>query len=441
MAKFYDTKKYSADKIALLGVLIIALCSAQIVIALKSVIKLAEPVKLRHIGLSVSMPTGKGWKNQKQWKYENNSFNLNSDFASVYGSPNTHVQCRYYLTVKCRQPVIRFAKRAFAIDGRIMKTGHRRIDTFIVNWAYIKNPELMLGLFFGTLTLPGQRSLDIEVLETAGDTALAEKAFWAVAKSIRLEDAPLLEDGKKIVKEIKDAGLDSFLTGSNLQTFMLIKDAKKGYIGFMMDLIAKPGSSDDSKMHVSTFLYFRGRYSNETAGVFQGDKNLTAYRWETQIRRRTGVEDAQITLGNDGVLTISKSTRNYKEANYRLGPAVIPEMFLEFILNQMINRDVPDVIVDLMDSNGRIIPTLIKQTQGREQTGYEFTLDFLTDRSLNQQVLLDSQGRVFKSFLPHRDLTIQSATMQEIIHLFPERTDYILQKNKLFDSEDENQGI
>ena len=107
----------------------------------------------------------------------------------------------------------------------------------------------------------------------------------------------------------------------------------------------------------------------------------------------------------------------------------------------MINDDVPDAIIDLIDYNGRIIPTLIKQTVLREQTGYEFTLDFLTDRSLNQQVLVDSQGKIFKSFLPNRELVIQRATMQEMMYLFPERAGYILQKNKLFDSEDANKGI
>jgi len=441
MARFYKTEKYSAGKIALLGIFVFSLVIARLVITAQSRILLSEPVKLRHTGLSVSIPSGRGWKNQKQWTYKNNSFNLSSDFAPSHTNPNAYVQCRYYLTVKCRRAEIRFAKRAAVINGRLRKTGHTQKATFTIDWAFVKNTELMLGIFFGTLTLPDQRSLDVEVLETTGDTKLAEKVFWKVVNSIKFEDTPLLKTGKKIVEEIKNAGLNSFLSNSGLQTFLLLKDAKKGCVGFMMDLIASSGKNNQSKIQASTFLYLKAHKSSEIASIFQSDNSLDTFYWESQTRSHRGIEDAQITFNRNGVLTIAKSRRDHKETKYKLGPAAIPDIFLEPALNQMIHSNVSEIIVDLVDFDGRITPTLIKQTQSRPLSGYEFMLDFLTDRSLNQQVSLDAQGRIFESILIHRDLILQRTTIQRLINLFPERADYILQKSKMFDLEQMNPKI
>ena len=80
------TKKYGADKIALLGLFTVALLTAHFIITSRSAVVLSEPMKLDYTGLSVSMPAGNGWHGEKQWKYQKNAFILSSFFDSGAGS-------------------------------------------------------------------------------------------------------------------------------------------------------------------------------------------------------------------------------------------------------------------------------------------------------------------------------------------------------------------
>ncbi len=112
MDKTYDIRgtpqggkpKIGGDKIALLGLFIVALLIARLIVASKSALILSEPIKLTQAGLSVSMPAGNDWKSEKQWKYHENSFSLSSGFALGPGRPTAWAHCRYLLAARRRPP-------------------------------------------------------------------------------------------------------------------------------------------------------------------------------------------------------------------------------------------------------------------------------------------------------------------------------------------------
>ena len=65
----YRIRRPGGDKIALLGIFVVALLTARLVVALKSAIVLSGPIELTHSGLSLSMPAGNGWQSEEKWKY------------------------------------------------------------------------------------------------------------------------------------------------------------------------------------------------------------------------------------------------------------------------------------------------------------------------------------------------------------------------------------
>ena len=81
MNETYESKKYGIDKIAFLGLFILSILIAQLIVKSNSKILFSEPIELAHSGLSLSVPLGRGWQSDGQWKYEEGAFVLGSKFV------------------------------------------------------------------------------------------------------------------------------------------------------------------------------------------------------------------------------------------------------------------------------------------------------------------------------------------------------------------------
>ena len=199
MDKTYDIRKIGGDKVALLGLFIIALLIARLIVASKSALVLSEPIKLAHAGLSVSMPAGNGWKTEKRWRYREDTFSLSSSFAIGSNRPTAWANCRYFLVAETATPQMRFEQKAFEVEGRIVKMDQTQTDTLIFDWALIEKPQTPLGFIFGTAKLPHNRQLDIEVHQIMSDVGMAERTFKRIVKTLSFKDNQLL----KVVCEIE----------------------------------------------------------------------------------------------------------------------------------------------------------------------------------------------------------------------------------------------
>ncbi len=190
MDKTYDIRKIEGDKIALLGLFIVALLIAHIIVVSKSALVLSEPIILTQTGLSVSMPAGNGWKSEKKWNYHQNSssFSLSSNFALGPGRPIAWAQCRYLLAAKPTTPQMRFEQKALEFEGRIVKMDQTKTDTLIIDWALIEKPQTSFSFIFGTAKLPNNHQLDIEVHQVMGDTEMAERTFKGIVKTLSFKD-------------------------------------------------------------------------------------------------------------------------------------------------------------------------------------------------------------------------------------------------------------
>ncbi len=189
MDKTYDIRKIEGDKIALLGLFIVALLIAHIIVVSKSALVFSEPITLTNSGLSVSMPAGNGWKSEKKWKYHENAFSLSSNFALGSSRPTAWAQCRYLLAAEPTTPQMRFEQKALEVEGRIVKMDQMRIDTLIIDWALIEKPQTPLSFIFGTANLPNNHQFDIEVHQVMGDTEMAERTFKGIVKTLSFKDS------------------------------------------------------------------------------------------------------------------------------------------------------------------------------------------------------------------------------------------------------------
>lgn len=184
----HGTRRLGGDKIALLGLFVVALLTARLIVASKSALRLSEPIRLSDTGLSVSMPAGNGWQNQKQWRRLDNGFMLSSSFALGSSKQTATVICQYLLDAETTAPQMRFEQKALKVGGVVVRADLMQTDTLIVDWAHVTGEETPLTAFLGTARLPDNRQLDIEVYEITGNAELAERVFKRIVNSLKFED-------------------------------------------------------------------------------------------------------------------------------------------------------------------------------------------------------------------------------------------------------------
>ncbi len=462
-------EKYAADKIALLGLFIVALLAARLITFSRSSIVLSEPIKLTHTGLSVSMPAGNGWQSEKRWKYQENGFTLRSVFIPHTANPTALISCRYILTGTNEAADTRFKQKASDAGAGVAKIGQTKIDPLIIDWAHIKKQKTLLQMFFGTVKLPGHRQLEIEVHQTTGDTDLAEQIFKRVAESLKFKDNQLLEAGSEVVAKIKNEGLDSFFDNQSKQAFFLIKDARNRTIGFTMDLFIKsgwvptsqsnarwePGQDAQLNIQAASSFYIRGRLAREQVTLLQSDNRFDEFVWKNETSLSGSRSGTKVTLNKAGVMTVKKfgwdpkrnkvrlGTRPQTEdKKYQLSSAAIPEIFLELTYSQMLDSNHKKIVVDTIEANGTITPRLISRiyvplpaaNRGEEKAAYVLRVEFLGGQGFSEQVYLDNQKQISRISLQHESTYILERTsLENILREFPERADYILKNSNLLE--------
>jgi len=434
----YGTNKPGYDKIALLGFFILSLLVAHLIVVFKSRISFSDPIRLSQTGLSVSMPVGQAWQNDRQWQYQENMFSLSSLFPRGSDRPTTWANCRYLLSAETTTPQMRFDQRASEIDAVIVETNQTQTDTLTIDWARIEKPELHFSMFFGTARLPDNRQLDIEVNQIAGDGEPAELVFKHIIETLKFEDNQLLKAGAEIVAEIKSRGLAGFLDNQNRQAFFLIKDPAKRTIGFTMDVIVETGTEAQLNIRAAGLFYIRGQSTLEQGTSFQCSNNLDKFVYKSEISHRTGRSGTETILDGHDVITVRKFQDKPNEKTYHLGPAAIPDVFLDQILMQMLESGTSQIIADIIDADGKIIPTHIAAIEvaqditDDEDAAYAFMLELMDGRGFSEKIYLNDRKQVYLRLARQDNIYIlERAEVESIVNEFPEHAEHILRNNQM----------
>ncbi|MDD5063582.1 MAG: hypothetical protein PHQ35_02330 [Phycisphaerae bacterium] len=477
----YETRRHLVQKMVFFGLFIAVLLIAYFIVIWRSAIVLSEPIELNCASLSVCIPAGNGWRSEKQWKYQQNTFALDSFFNPSPGSITAIVSCRYTLAAMETTPEALFEEKVSAISGsKIVKTG--RIETGnptgssaakdqqnrslpIIEWAHIEGSKASFDMFFGTVQLPNNRRLDIEVYQDMGDIGLAEDIFKSVTESLKLTDNQLLEAGSKIIAEIKSKGLDSFSAYAgkkqkDQENFFLVKDAGGRAVGFIMEAM---GPNKQKQFAAWSYYYIRGRYEYKQITFFQSGNNLDEFAWKSETSGPGGRRGAEVVLDKDGIMTVSEFGLRAEESNYQIGPAAIPDVLDKFLFSQMLDSDQKEISVDIIEADGKITPVLISRIEAGpsaaspaasarankggggknrssgvdaalEEAAYVFRMDLLDGRGFYQQVYLDDQRQISRILLQQESTyTFERTDAENILSEFPEQGHILQKKDKILE--------
>ena len=428
MSDIRDIKKRGGDIIGLLGLFFLTVLAAYLTVALKSAVKLSEPIPLPHTGLSVSIPVGNGWHSEKRWMYHNNAFVLSSVFVLRPGKATAWTHCQYRWGAKKADPKDRFAWKASEVDGEIVETGRTQAEGLTVDWARIERPDFLLTTFWGTAGLPCGRQLDIEVHQIMSDPELSKRIFNRLLKNLSFKEDPLLEAGAEVVTMMKNKGLDSYLDHRNQRTLYLIKDSTGRPIGFTMDVLADSGKDPRWNVQGAGFLYIGGQNDFEQETLFKCDENLDEFMYLRKFDSALETSSTEIVLDASGALAVRKSERQTEARKYYPGAAALPDVFFDHLFRQMLDSDMQEIAVDLIEASGKIVPTYISRIEADpSEAAYVFDLEFLDDPGFSQRVFLNEQKQIFRSLIQQENLYILERTSAEVIaREFPEYAQRIL---------------
>jgi hypothetical protein len=435
----FDLKKFEADKIALLGLFALSLIIAHIIVSVKTTLIFSEPVELSHTGLAISVPVGNGWKSEKKWAYQANSFTLNSNFTANTDRPTAWAYCQYILDAENISPQSWFEQKAAEVNGSILEKGQQQAGALTVDWAHLKKPELLLNSFLGTIELPYNRRLNIEVHQITSETDHAEKVFKRILDNLNFEENQLFRTGSEIIETIKNKGINSFIDNWNRQTCFLIKDSSSQNIGFMIDVLLDSKPDTKFNIHAAGHFYVKDPQEKkdiqEQASRFQCENNLNEFIWESESSSPAGRNHTEIILNESGLMTVRDSGRQI-ELRHRLSPVAIPDIFIEALLSRIIESNTKQIMVDIIDADGKITPTLtsvIEENTSDEDSPYVIKLDLLDGQGFSQLIYLNNNRQIARVIVQqNKRYILEAATRADIVREFPERADFLTQKSNIF---------
>jgi hypothetical protein len=453
MIDSYEFRKIGADKIALLGLFVLALLLAHLTVLSKKAVKLSRPTELHHYGLSISMPEGAGWKTDRKWAYRNNAYQTSSSFAPLSRSAETTITCKYSLAPLNFKSDDWFDQIASGNAAKIIQK-----DTIVTaqtnqnvtfGCAYLRADNKLLDICLATAELPYGKRLDIELHHYEGDSRLAESIFKKILRSIKLQDKEIFEVSASIVEEIKKSGIENLLE-TNKSSFFVIENSQKKPVGFTSTLSVISSSSapfannEQFNVQIADSHYIREVFPSEHLAIFKCNSDLGRFSYKSETVSPAGRTGHEIVFDPNGIMTVkSFSGRRYLPSvtrlqrgkqQFRPSPIAVPDPLLDEVLIQMLKKDQKTILIEMIDYDGQIIPVLITKKQrpnipAPESETEAFIIELLDGRGFVQQVYLDSQMQISKALLDYDNkyLLIRSSK-EEVLNLFPERAGYMLRK-------------
>ncbi len=434
------TRQNTTEKVAMATILVISILVARLVMHSKTSIRLSGPIELSRSGLSLSMPSGNGWKCEDKWTYENNIFSTSSVPAAGGAANQSYVQCRYLLAAQKDTPLERANRRYMKAEN--IETGATMAGEIPVDWANVMT-DAGFEIIVGVGDLPGGRQLEIEVLLTGEEQGRAQQVFDKIVKSIQFSDNGLLEAGIRLISDIRNKGLDIARDDEATVSFFTIADSHNKIIGFKMDAMELVRTDANTTINAADYYYLRGTMSDEQVSFLRGGADLQQFTWRVETSSRMGSKGIEMTA-DSGILTVRRSRAGLsinrragrETGEYELGETAVPDIILGPVLTRVLDSNERAVIIDVIRSDGIITPAYIeKMPPARGQTdGYSVKMEWLDGRGYWQQTYYDSSQKAAKITLGQEyTYTLSSADANEIIKIFPERANFVSDKNQILD--------
>jgi len=401
-------KKYSVIEVVLLCMFALSLLIGRFVVIHHRKTRLSAPIELGFSGLSAALPTGHGWQEKCKWQYHQRDNDIVLTSRLMVGRQIAAiVQWRYMLAPEKTGIPQQLSNRVVAAVAEISNTGQINCGNTMMEWAQAKVPGGIRDVFFGIAELQNGRTIELEVIAPA-DPDLAQDVFDKVAKTLKFTPNDLLEKGAAFVEQIKDTDIRKLLEaeiGSSGERVYLIADNTYNIAGFSIDVFEELGADADYagvKAKQSLYVLQANEWVSEN-NSFDCDDRFDEFTWQSKYSR-LGAESTPVVAVEqvkNGPMRVIRQAFD-KEKEYWVGRGTIAKILVDPILKVFLDSSVSEMIIDIVYSNGIIVPTMVSKTDPfqtkaeSDNSSYAVRLDFLHGEEQYQIVYFDSNGKIVK---------------------------------------------
>jgi hypothetical protein len=362
-------RRFGADKIAFLILLIVGLLIAQFFISSRTSFKLSPAISLKGTGVEVSLPASNNWK-----QLTNDFILVNKEFqlaAEMQISSDSKIQVvwRYALVPIKVESAEKFSQIAAVMQGHIIKTGTDKFGQFTFDYAKIDSGDTIL--FVGTTVLPNERILTLEVAQRGAGIELAEKLFKALLASAKYYEDNSFAKGDHFLKEFKNEFLPELpttdLKSQNVTDYFRLKDTANNSIGFTTDTLNYTAEANDNYTFAVSSLFFFSPQSKTIAeqSFFRSDIKLTVFDWlvregDLQTNRQQSIH---LQLGKDNIITIEKDGRIEQLLFTNI---MIPESLFDLLTADFLKSNYDTIYIEALLTDGRIAPVILSRIKSSE---------------------------------------------------------------------------
>ncbi|MEN6384419.1 MAG: hypothetical protein ABFD79_04405 [Phycisphaerales bacterium] len=405
-------RRFGADKIAFLILLIAGLLIAQLLISSKTTFKLSPPISLKGSGLEVSLPASNNWKQlTSDFVLINNEFRLASELRISSDSMITCVW-RYMLLPKQLKAVEYFQQIAAAMQGHLTSSGTQKYGQFTFDFARIDSSSTTL--FIGTTMLPNGRILTLEVAQKGSGVELADKLFKSLLASAKYYEENSFAKGLQFLKKFKNQFLPELseveLKGQTITDYFRLKDNSGNSIGFTTDSLSYTAEPNDGYSFAVSSLFFFSPSSKTLAeqSFFRSDINLTIFDWSVRAGDLQTNRQQTTHLGlKSNIIEIEKSGRIEQLPFTNI---MIPECLFDLLTADFLKSNYDTIYIETILSDGRIAPVLLSRIKSSETAALPersaAQADFFGEFTSIYKLYYDGSGRLvsaeIQSTVPYR---------------------------------------
>jgi hypothetical protein len=397
-------RRFGADKLAFLLMLLIGLGIAQLIIASRTKVEVSEPIKLKGTGLEVSMPKSGSWKLlTSDFTYIDREFRLAGQLQ-IGGDSGISVVWRYFLLPASTGSAEKFEQYAASMQGHIVSSGTKQFGQFTYDFAKIQTDSTIA--FIGITTLPNNRVLTLEVGQKGTGQELAENVFKTLLATAKYYDENAFAKGAEFLKKFKTDFLPEFisedLAGQNISDYFRIKDASGNSIGFTTDSLVYTAEPNNGYKFTMSSLFFFSTPSKTLAeqSFFYSDTNLKAFEWlvregDLQANRQQSI---RLLLDHNEVITIEKTGHIQQLVFTNI---MLPESLFDLAISEFLKSDYDTLYLEAILSDGRLAPVILSRIKSSATAALPersaAQADFFGDFTATHKCYYDGSGRLVSS--------------------------------------------
>lgn len=416
-------------ELVLLTVFVSGLITAWLIVAEKTRVSFSQPIRLNYTGLSASVPQGEGWAGLDRWEY-NGDFNLYflSSELRLQSQPEMYVEWQHLLAERPGDIDEKLKHAVTRIAGSIIEVGQTNSGDLQFRWVKFAQASIDKEGIIAIAELPSGRYLKL-VIRTEAQSSSLKTIFENALASARYEQSDLLDNSSDFLVYLKSLGAGTLVKthlAEEMESMYLVKrnlpnNQGLSIIGFDIQRFEDRYKNGESVGLAAKQLRFVGGFrARIDESDFDCDNDFTRISWQNAVQAANGSGWLKTTVESDsaGQMTLEKAGNS---TDYHLSNLVIPRMLIEPAARAFLQYDADRILVEILDHNGRIVPTvLIKQNQNTmslkpdqlpEPPSFVVKLQYLNDHNPVEYFYFDADKNIMtKHFMSRQTEMILEAT-------------------------------